>query len=115
MTHSVKEQQRAQLHKTIWQVANDLRGSYTATHREKELANVISAENLKPEETERFIDAAFREGALRTTGTATTMVLPPASRFSKDKNHSAKKKRVIEKLRVFFERFFGLGSHEENR
>ena len=27
MTHSMKEQQRAELHKTIWQVANDLRGS----------------------------------------------------------------------------------------
>lgn len=27
MTHGMKEQQRAELHKTIWQVANDLRGS----------------------------------------------------------------------------------------
>lgn len=27
MAHGVKEQQRAELHKTIWQVANDLRGS----------------------------------------------------------------------------------------
>ncbi|MGO2140772.1 MAG: type I restriction-modification system subunit M [Leucobacter sp.] len=27
MTHGVKENQRAELHKTIWQVANDLRGS----------------------------------------------------------------------------------------
>ncbi|WP_349931285.1 type I restriction-modification system subunit M [Glutamicibacter mishrai] len=27
MNHTVKEQQRAELHKTIWQVANDLRGS----------------------------------------------------------------------------------------
>ena len=27
MTHGMKEQQRADLHKTIWQVANDLRGS----------------------------------------------------------------------------------------
>lgn len=27
MTHGMKEQQRAELHKTIWQVANDLRGA----------------------------------------------------------------------------------------
>ncbi|WP_222440224.1 type I restriction endonuclease subunit R, EcoR124 family [Arthrobacter alpinus] len=110
MTPGVKEQQRAELHKTIWQIASDLRGSYIATQREKELAKIISAENLKSEETGRFLD-----GALCTTGTATTKVLPAVSRFSKDKNHSAQKQYVIEKLGVFFELFFGLGSHGDNR
>lgn len=84
--------------------------AYVAAQREKELAEIIGAENLKPEETARFVEAAFREGVLRTTGTAITKVLPPVSRFSKDKNHSAKKQRVVQLLGEFFERFFGLGS-----
>jgi type I restriction enzyme R subunit len=83
--------------------------AYVAAQRDKELAGIIETENLKPEETERFIDAAFRDGQLRTTGTAITKVLPPVSRFSKDQNHSAKKQRVIQLLGEFFDRFFGLG------
>lgn len=82
---------------------------YVAAQREKELDEIISAENLKPEETRRFMEAAFRDKQLRTTGTAITKVLPSVSRFSKDKNHSAKKQRVIQRLGEFFERFFGLG------
>jgi len=83
---------------------------YVAAQREKELAQIIASENLKPEETARFIETAFRDKQLRTTGTAITKVLPPVSRFSKDKNHSAKKQRVIQKLGDYFERFFGLSA-----
>ncbi|MCB1274319.1 MAG: type I restriction endonuclease subunit R, partial [Leucobacter sp.] len=82
--------------------------AYVAARREKELTEIISTENLRPEETERFMDAAFRDGQLRTTGTAITKVLPPLSRFAKDVNHAEKKQRVIRLLGDFFERFFGL-------
>jgi type I restriction enzyme R subunit len=85
--------------------------AYVGAQREKELDQIIEVENLKPEETEKFIRAAFREGQLRTTGTAITKVLPPVSRFSKDKNHSEKKQRVIRLLSEFFEKFFGLGAN----
>lgn len=88
--------------------------AYVAAQRDKELAEIIGSENLKPEETARFVEAAFRDGALRTTGTAITKVLPPVSRFSKDKNHSAKKQRVIQKLGEFFERFFGLSGESRD-
>jgi type I restriction enzyme R subunit len=89
--------------------------AYVAAQREKELAQIISTENLKPEETERFIDGAFRDGQLRTTGTAITKVLPPVSRFSKDKGHREKKQRVIQLLGEFFERFIGLSSVKDDR
>ncbi|MGP5015789.1 type I restriction endonuclease subunit R [Glutamicibacter ardleyensis] len=82
--------------------------AYLEAQREKELGEIIAAENLKPEETVQFIDAAFREGSIRSSGTAITRVLPPVSRFSKEKNHGEKKRRVVQKLGEFFERFFGL-------
>ena len=84
--------------------------AYLEAQREKELGEIIAAENLKPEETAQFIDAAFREGSIRASGTAITKVLPPVSRFSKEKNHGEKKRRVVQKLGEFFERFFGLVS-----
>lgn len=84
--------------------------AYLEAQREKELGEIIVAENLKPEETAQFIDAAFREGSIRASGTAITKVLPPVSRFSKEKNHGEKKRRVVQQLGEFFERFFGLVS-----
>ena len=55
--------------------------------------------------------AAFRDGAIQTTGTAVTKILPPASRFAADGGHSEKKQRVLTKLGNFFERFLGLSSN----
>lgn len=82
--------------------------AYVAEQQEKELHQIIATENLKPEATEKFVEDSFRNGALRTSGAAITKVLPRVSRFSKDKKHSEKKNRVIQKLGTFFERFFGL-------
>jgi type I restriction enzyme, R subunit len=84
--------------------------AFIAAKREAERDSIITAEGLRPEAAREFIETAFRDGALRTTGTAITKVLPPASRFSEDGGHGAKKQRVIEKLVAYFERFFGLGS-----
>ncbi|WP_084104450.1 type I restriction endonuclease subunit R [Demequina sp. NBRC 110056] len=87
--------------------------TFIAARREAELAAIITDENLRADRTREFIDTAFRDGAIRTSGTAITKVLPPASRFSADGGHGEKKQRVIEKLGTYFERFFGLGSAGE--
>jgi type I restriction enzyme R subunit len=84
--------------------------TYVAARREAELNEIIEAENLRPDETRAFVDMAFRNGAIQTTGTAITKVLPPISRFSASSGHDEKKQRVLTKLGLFFERFFGLGS-----
>ena len=67
---------------------------------------IITDEGLKPEETRAFIEHAFRDGAIPTTGTAITKILPPASRFSAAGGHGEKKQRVLARLGAFFERFF---------
>lgn len=82
--------------------------AFIAARREAELKTIIRDENLKSEETRDFVDTAFRDGQIRTSGTAITRVLPPVSRFSADGGHGEKKQRVIEKLTAFFERFFDL-------
>ncbi|SDT68891.1 type I restriction enzyme, R subunit [Streptomyces sp. TLI_053] len=83
--------------------------AYVEAKRDTELAAIIEEQKLKPEQTRAFVTTAFRDGQIRTTGTEITKILPPVSRFSRDGGHSDKKKRVIETLTQFFERFFGLG------
>jgi type I restriction enzyme R subunit len=81
---------------------------FISERRDSELEALIDEETLKPEQTRAFVAGAFRDGAVPTTGTAITKILPPASRFSKDNNHSAKKQRVLGKLIDFFDRYIGL-------
>ncbi len=84
--------------------------AYVAARREAELNEIIETENLHPEETRAFIDAAFRDGAIQTTGTAITKVLPSVSRFSASGGHGDMKQRVLTRLSAFFGRFFGLST-----
>ena len=61
-----------------------------------------------PEETRKFMENAFRDGAVKTTGTDIDKLMPPVSRFGGG-NRSKKKQGSIEKFKVFFEKYFGLG------
>lgn len=91
------------------EVAEEWR-EYVTAKREAELERIIAEENLKPEPTREFIDAAFRDGAVRSTGTAITRILPPVSRFARGTGptHGTKKQTVVDKLTAFFDRFFDL-------
>ncbi|AKE89613.1 type I restriction endonuclease subunit R [Rhodococcus aetherivorans] len=84
--------------------------AFIAAKREAELTKIIDEENLRADATRAFVETAFRDGTLRTTGTAITKVLPPVSRFSAAGGHGEKKQRVLERLTTFFDRFFGLSS-----
>lgn len=80
---------------------------YVNTEREAELNQLIVEENLKEEETRAFIDKAFKNGVLKTSGTEIDGLMPPMSRFGGG-NRVAKKEGIIDKLIAFFEKFFGL-------
>lgn len=81
---------------------------YVAKKREEELVQIIKDEKLKEPETRKFIENAFRDGEIKTTGTDIDKLMPPVSRFGGG-NRAAKKQGVIDKLKSFFEKFFGVG------
>lgn len=81
---------------------------YVAEKREEELVQIIKDEKLKEPETRKFIENAFRDGEVKTTGTDIDKLMPPVSRFGGG-NRAAKKQGVIDKLKSFFEKFFGVG------
>ena len=80
---------------------------FVAAEREKALLEIIQAEKLKEPETRKFLENAFRDGEIKTTGTDIDQLMPPVSRFGGTR--ARKKETVIEKLQGFFERFFGIG------
>ena len=85
--------------------------AYVADEKEKQLLQIVQEENLKEEETRKFLEDSFRNGEIKTTGTDLDKIMPPVSRFGGG-NRAAKKQTVIDKLKAFFDRFFGLGSNE---
>ncbi len=82
--------------------------AFVAQRREEELAAIIREEKLKNTETRRFVENAFRDGEIKTSGTDIDKIMPPVSRFG-GSNRRQKKLSVIEKLKAYFERFFGIG------
>lgn len=82
--------------------------AYVAAEREREIASIIEEENLKPEETRKFISKSFRDGEIKTTGTEIDDIMEPMSRFGNG-NRKKKKQTIIAKLLNFFEKFFGIG------
>ncbi len=82
--------------------------SYVADEQERELSQIIKDEKLRESETRKFIEGAFRDGEIRTTGTDIDKLMPPISRFGGGGARAKKKQTVIDKLKAFFERFFGI-------
>lgn len=81
---------------------------FVVEQREKDLEDIIQQEKLKPEEIRKFLDNSFREGEIKTVGTDIDKFMPPVSRFGGG-NRAKKKQGVIEKLKAFFEKYFGVG------
>ncbi|WP_435197880.1 type I restriction endonuclease subunit R [Lactobacillus iners] len=81
---------------------------YVAQKREEELVQIIKEEKLKEPETRKFLENAFRDGEIKTAGTDIDKLMPPVSRFG-GRNRAVKKQGVIDKLKLFFEKFFGVG------
>jgi type I restriction enzyme R subunit len=76
----------------------------------EELDRIINDEGLNAQETYRFVESAFRDGGVQSTGTAITKVLPPVSLFTPDNTRGKKRETVIDKLTTFFNRFFDISS-----
>lgn len=88
---------------------------YIAKRLDEELTTIITEEKLKPVETRSFVSSAFRDGEVRELGTEVMRILPPVSRFNRgadQDSHGDKKKRVLDRIRAFVDRFFGLISSD---
>ena len=82
--------------------------NYVQEQKEAELNQIITEENLKEEETKIFVDNSFKNGEIQSAGTSFAKILPPVSRFSPTGDLARKKETVLEKLKVYFDRYFNI-------
>ena len=82
---------------------------FVREQKEIDLENLINEENLNEEATRKFLDNSFRDGEVKTTGTDIEKILPPMRRFGGG-NRAEKKQTIIDKLKKFFEKYFGINS-----
>ena len=92
---------------------NDDWQEFVKEQKKIDIQNLIGEEKLKPEETIKFVDNAFRDGILKTTGTDLDKIMPPVSRFGGGGSRDKKKQNVIEKLKKLFEKYYGLISSND--
>ncbi len=89
---------------------NDEWKQYLTEQKSQEVGQMVAKEKLKQPETDHFIETMFRLGRLQTTGTDIEKILPAGSRFDSGPNSRInRKKRVVEWLTDFFDRFHILG------
>lgn len=81
---------------------------YVYQQREIDLEALIQEEKLNPEETRKYLENAFRDGEVKTVGTDIDKLMPPVSRFGGG-NRAKKKQLIIDKLKAFFDKYFGIG------
>ena len=81
---------------------------FVAQKLQNEVNEIIASEALKPEKTIEFLEQSFRDGEIRESGTAIAAILPPMPLFGKNNNREEKKKRVTEKLKNLFSRFYDI-------
>jgi type I restriction enzyme R subunit len=82
--------------------------AFVEAKKKEELDHIIDEEGLSRNETYRFIDNAFRDGFIQTTGTAIGKVLPPVSRFTPTGDRTKKRETVLEKLTAYFKKFWDI-------
>jgi type I restriction enzyme R subunit len=82
---------------------------YVSESRIRELEQIIEDEKLEGAATRVFMDQAFRSGLIQTAGTGLSRVMPAVSIFNPSGEHEKQRKRVINKLQSYFDRFFTLG------
>ncbi len=76
---------------------------YIEKEKKEQLDAIIEEENLKPAETEAFVQRAFADGYVTETGTGIAKILPPSNPFLPESD--AKKQTVIDKLKAYLTKF----------
>ncbi|HNH66262.1 MAG TPA: type I restriction endonuclease subunit R, partial [Bacteroidia bacterium] len=68
--------------------------SFVEGKKMEELDQIIAEEGLDKDETYKFINNAFRDGYVQTTGTGLAKILPPVSRFTPTGERTQKRESV---------------------
>ena len=82
--------------------------TYVAEQKEAAIRTLIEEEHLKEDETRKFLANCFTDGYVKTNGTDIVSIMPKMRKFGGGGNYSERKQTIIDKIKAFFDRFFGL-------
>lgn len=91
-------------------VADDWQ-QFVESKKMEELDQIIAEENLHKDKTYQFVNNAFRDGYVQSTGTGLSSILPPVSRFTPTGERTKIREIVIEKIKAFFNRFWDISGN----
>lgn len=86
--------------------------SFVNSKKIEELNRIIAEENLDKDETYKFIESAFRDGDIQRNGGAVTKIMPPISMFTPTNERGKKRQTVLDKLALFFNKFFDISGNK---
>ncbi len=91
---------------------NDLWREYVNTQKRKEFEAIVKAENLKEREAKEFIETSFKRGYVAEGGLELNGIMPPINPFDPNANREGKLRQVVEKIKAFFNKYFGIANAE---
>ena len=81
---------------------------YVEEQAHRQLEELIRDENLDHEQTIDFMRHSFHIGEVERNGDRITKCLPPVPYFTKDNGRASLKKRILDRLCNYFDRFFDI-------
>ncbi len=83
---------------------------YVNEQKRKEYDEIIRSENLKETAAKEFITAAFRRGYVPEGGLELNDIMPPINPFDPAAGREGKLRKVLEKIKAFFSKFFDVAN-----
>lgn len=78
--------------------------------KKEEIDKIIRNEHLNRNETYKYIEECFRDGYIKENGTSIIKILPPISRFSQNNSRANVKKKILNILSDFFEKYYDISN-----
>ena len=91
---------------------NDMWQEYVNRRKREEFEIIVNEEHLKANEAKEFIETCFKRGYVAEGGLELNGIMPPINPFDPNANREGKLYQVLERLKVFFNKFFNIANGE---
>ncbi len=91
---------------------NDLWREYVNMQKRREFEAIVKDENLKEREAKEFIETSFKRGYVAEGGLELNGIMPPINPFDPNANREGKLRQVVERIKAFFNKYFGIANAE---
>ena len=85
---------------------------YVNEEKRRQFDSIVTDENLRREKAIDFIENAYERGYVPEGGMELDGIMPPINPFDVNANREGKIATVLEKLKAFFKRFFGISNSD---